>query len=135
MPSCQNYFGKVFAHLAAALAVSAASAEYSDLGSTIMHGNTVLVKFVVNLIILFGLMFVLFKTAPGSVFKYTSFVAFAFWIGQVFKPYWDKLEDRGDLRNILALTAGVFVGMMRLASTIIRICSDLAPIFLRAWPA
>jgi FtsH-binding integral membrane protein len=111
MSSCKYFFGKVFAHLAGALAVSAASAEYSDLGDTLLGNSSVLVKMIVNLVILFGLLYGTQLTTPGSFAKYAFFIAFAFWIGQCFKPYIDRLEDKGTLTRVLALTTGVFLGM------------------------
>lgn len=114
MPSCKNYFGKVFAHLAAALAISAASAETSNIGSTIYGNASVLIQFLGNLAIMLGLMFGVFLTRPGGVPKYAFFIAFAFWMGQILKPYVDKLDAKGALTRTLILTTGVFVGMMAL---------------------
>jgi FtsH-binding integral membrane protein len=114
MPNCKNYFGKVFAHLAAALAISAVSAETSDIGSTIYGNASVLMKFLGNLAILLGLMYGISITRPGGVPKYVFFIAFAFWIGQVLKPYVDRLDANGALTRTLVLTTGVFVGMMAL---------------------
>jgi FtsH-binding integral membrane protein len=110
-PSCENYFGKIFAHLGAALAVSALSAEYSDVGSALIKTDSILIQFVLNLVILIGLLFAVIKTKPGTLYKYTAFIALAYWIGQVSKPYWEKLQARGDLTKVLLLTTGVFAGM------------------------
>jgi uncharacterized protein len=114
MPSCDNYFGKVFAHLAGALAVSALSAETSNIGVTMYGDASVLMKFIGNLAIMFGLMYGVYVTSPGSLPKYAFFVAFAFWIGQVIKPYVMNLQDKGTLTRVLILTTGVFLGMMAL---------------------
>jgi FtsH-binding integral membrane protein len=114
MPSCTNYFGKLFAHLAAALAISAVSSETSNLGVTIYGNTSVLIQFLGNLAIMFGLLFGIYHTKPGGLPKYIFFGAFAFWIGQVIKPYVSRLKDKGTLTRILALTTGVFVGMMAL---------------------
>ena len=114
MPSCNNYFGKLFAHLAAALAVSAVSAETSNLGATMYGNSSALVKFIGNLAILFGLLLAIPAVKPGSVTKYVLFGALAFWIGQVLKPYVVKLQDKGTLTRVLILTTGVFLGMMAL---------------------
>lgn len=114
MPNCKNYFGKIFAHLAAALAISAVSAETSNIGAT-MYGNaSVLMQFLGNLAIALGLMYGVLFTRPGGVPKYVFFVAFAFWMGQVLKPYVDRLDANGALTRTLVLTTGVFVGMMAL---------------------
>ena len=63
---------------------------------------------------MFGLLFGIYSTKPGGLPKYVFFGAFAFWIGQVIKPYVSRLKDKGTLTRILALTTGVFVGMMAL---------------------
>lgn len=114
MPSCKYFFGKVFAHLAGALAVSAASAEYSNLGAELLPESSVLVKFIVNLALLFGLLCGVYMTQPGSIPKYAFFIAFAFWIGQTLKPYVDRLQDKGTLTRVLTLTTGVFAAMTAL---------------------
>lgn len=114
MPSCNNYFGKLFAHLAAALAVSAVSAETSNIGTTMYGNSSILIKLLGNLTIMFGLMYGMFITTPGSLAKYVIFAAFAFWIGQIIKPYVIHLQDKGTLTRVLILTTGVFLGMMAL---------------------
>jgi FtsH-binding integral membrane protein len=112
MPSCDNYFGKIFAHLGGALAISALSAEYSDLDESLLKGQSVLVKFMIHIVVLFALLFLVMSTEPGSPFKYVAFIALAFALGQVAKPYWDSLGKKGDLARVLTTTTGVFVGMM-----------------------
>jgi FtsH-binding integral membrane protein len=114
MPSCKNYFGKVFAHLAAALAISAVSADKSNIGANIYTGASELVQTILNLVILFALMYGVFMTKPGGVPKYAFFIAFAFWIGQTIKPLVKHLQQNGGLTRVLVLTTGVFVGMMAL---------------------
>ena len=114
MPSCNNYFGKIFAHLAAALAISAVSAETSNVGVTMYGDASQLIQFLGNLAIFFGLMYGVFLTAPGSIPKYAFFIAFAFWTGQLVKPYVEELEDKSALTQTLIMTTGVFVGMMAL---------------------
>jgi hypothetical protein len=114
MAACKYYFGKVFAHLAGALAVSAASAEYSDLGAQLLPQSSVIIKFVVNLVIALGLLYGVLLTPPGSIPKYAFFIAFAFWLGQTLKPYVERLEDKGTLTRVLALTTGVFAAMTAL---------------------
>ena len=110
-PTCDAFFGKIFAHLAGAMAVSAASAEYVDIGSKLMTGKLWL-DLLINLGILFGLLYAVKKTPTGSAVKYIAFAAFAFYFGQVFKPLVEKLKDRQLLTRVLAMTTGVFVGMM-----------------------
>jgi FtsH-binding integral membrane protein len=77
-------------------------------------GASRLVQFLGNLAILFGLMNGVFWTAPGGIPKYAFFVAFAFWVGQLIKPYIAELKDESALTQTLIMTTGVFVGMMAL---------------------
>jgi FtsH-binding integral membrane protein len=113
-PSCKYFFGKVFAHLAGALAVSAASAEYSNLSEQLLGGTSLLIHTLISLAILIGLLFGTQLTRPGGFAKYGCFIAFAFWIGQTLKPYVAHLQDKGTLTRILMLTAGVFAAMTAL---------------------
>jgi FtsH-binding integral membrane protein len=114
MAPCKYFFGKVFAHLAGALAISAASAEYSDLGAQLLGNSSVLIQIIVNLVISLALLYGTFLTQPGSIPKYAFFIAFAFWLGQTLKPYVERLEDKGALTRVLTLTTGVFVAMTAL---------------------
>jgi len=114
MPSCDYYFGKVFAHLAAALAVSAISAGTSNIGATMYGDASKLLKVLGNMVILIGTAYGIYATKPGGIPKYALFLFFAFWVGQVMKPYVLQLQDKGTLTRVLILTTGVFVGMMAL---------------------
>ncbi len=110
---CDNYFSKVFAHLAAALGVAAASAEYSNLGSAWLNRQTPLVAVLASLGIGIGLILSIYF-APGQPLQYAAFAAFAYWLGQTLKPYTQRLKDKKTLTRVLLLTMGVFVGMMAL---------------------
>jgi len=114
MSSCKYFFGKVFAHLAGALAVSAASAEYSSLGTQLMGQSSPLIQAIVNLGLLFALIYGTKITPVGGFAKYAFFIALAFWVGQVLKPYAQRLEDKGTLTRVLVLTSGVFLAMTAL---------------------
>ena len=111
MSACDFYFGKVFAHLAGALAISTVSAESID-ASAYMETGSKLLDVVLQLGILFALIWGIFITAPGSPLKYLLFVTFAFYLGQVLKPLFKKLEATDKLTQVLLMTTGVFVGMM-----------------------
>lgn len=110
MAPCDYYFGKTFAHLAAALAVASASAEYSNLGAAIKLPASPIVNLVISFVILLGTLFGVMLTPPGSI-KYVCFAAFAFWLGQTMKPLVKNLEDNNLLVRVLLLTSGVFVGL------------------------
>lgn len=112
MTNCSNYFGKVFAHVAAALGIAAGSAEYIDLLDQFIKSKSSLLSFFVNLVMLLVLLAGVFMTSPGSPFKYVFFVLFAFWIGQTIQPLVKKLEMKNKIKDVLILTIGIFLGMM-----------------------
>lgn len=111
--SCENYYGKVFAHVAGALGIAAVSAEYFDISGSLkqsfsMQILSIVLSLIVSLILLFGI----FWTEPGSTFQYVLFVAFAFWLGQSMHSMVSKLETKQKLKQVLILTVGIFLGMM-----------------------
>ena len=110
MPTCQNYLGKTFAHTGAALAIAAASAEMSDIGSQLFKGSPIM-NLIANVLIAIALIYAMMKAVPGGIPKYLFFVAFAFWMGQSLKPLVDRLQDKKQIQRILVLTTGVFLGM------------------------
>lgn len=112
-PQCNAFFAKTFAHMAGAMAVSAASATYSDVGD-IVKTNAVWKDFLINLIIVFVLLYAVILTPVGSVYKYVAFIAFAFFLGQVAKPLVRKLDQKDILARVFLLTSAILVGMMTL---------------------
>jgi FtsH-binding integral membrane protein len=70
------------------------------------------IDILINLAILIGLLYAVRVTPTGSALKYIAFAAFAVYFGQVFKPLVEKLKDKRLLTRVLAMTTGVFVGMM-----------------------
>lgn len=111
MAQCDQYYGKTFSHLAVALTIAATSAEYSDLGKSItVPGSpflSFLVSFAISLLLLFGVLW----TSPGNPLKYVFFLSFAFWMGQIVKPFVKNLEENKLLVRVLLLTLGVFIGL------------------------
>jgi FtsH-binding integral membrane protein len=114
MSNCSNYFGKVFAHVAAALGIAAGSAEYIHILDRFIKTKSSFLLFFANLAILLVLVVGVFFTSPGSPLKYVFFVLFAFWIGQSLQPLVQKLETKNKIKDVLFLTTGIFVGMMAL---------------------
>jgi FtsH-binding integral membrane protein len=112
-PTCDAFFGKIFAHLAGAMAVSAASAQYIDMGD-IFNFKNIWISLIINIIILILLLYLVFITPVGSIMKYGAFALFALWIGQILKPVVDKLEDKNLLIRVFSLTSIVFFTMMAL---------------------
>ena len=112
--SCNAYFGKVFAHLAGAMAVAAASAETVNITTDMLKGMSPFAVNIINAIITFLLLFGVMLLPPGSPLKYIAFAGFAVMIGQIIQPLVKDLVEKGSLTRILSLTTGVFVGMMAL---------------------
>ena len=112
MSNCNNYFGKVFAHVAAALGIAAGSAEYIHVLDRFIKTKGSFLLFFANLAILLVLLAGIFMTSPGSPFKYVFFVLFAFWIGQCLQSLVQKLETKQKIKDVLLLTTGIIGGMM-----------------------
>lgn len=111
MSVCDHYYGKVFAHLAGGMGITALSAEYSNLGSKLVPGSPVGSAFVllgISLALIFGMNYV----SPGGIMIYVLYAAFAFALGQTIKPLVKRVEQNHQLVHILTLTTGLFVGMM-----------------------
>jgi FtsH-binding integral membrane protein len=111
MSVCDHYYGKVFAHLAGGMGITALSAEYSNLGSKLVPGSPITSAFVllgISLALIFGMNY----AAPGGILIYILFAAFAFALGQTIKPMVRRVEQNHQLVHILTLTTGLFVGMM-----------------------
>jgi len=110
---CKNYYGKVFAHLAAVFGIASVSAEYINILPMVAISGSRLA----GIIIQFGLLILtlvgIFYTAPGFL-KYILFIAFALLMGQSIKPLVKKLEDNNRLVRILLITMGIFLGMTAL---------------------
>jgi FtsH-binding integral membrane protein len=95
------------------MAVAAASAEFLDTNAQLERAvDSKLVGTLLSVGIMFTLLFAVFLTRPGSPMKYAAFAGFAVMIGQTLKPLVARLQDTKALARILALTTGVFVGMM-----------------------
>jgi FtsH-binding integral membrane protein len=111
MSVCDHYYGKVFAHLAGGMGITALSAEYSNLGSKLIPGSPIGSAFVllgISLALIFGMNYV----EPGGMMIYLLYAAFAFALGQTIKPMVQRVEQNHQLVHILTLVTGLFVGMM-----------------------
>jgi len=111
MSVCDHYYGKVFAHLAGGMGITALSAEYSNLGSKLIPGSPIGSAFVllgISLALIFGMNYV----EPGGMMIYLLYAAFAFALGQTIKPMVQHVEQNHQLVHILTLVTGLFVGMM-----------------------
>jgi hypothetical protein len=109
--SCENYYGKVFAHVGGALGLATLSAEYVNVMKSLTDLHSPFLLFGVNVVILLGLLYGIHHTSPGPL-HYVLFVLFAGWIGQTVQPLVQKPETKQNIVRILALTTGVFLSMM-----------------------
>ncbi len=98
------------------MAVAAASAELLDTNKQIERAvGSKLFGILLSIALTFILLFaVQLWTRPGSPMKYAAFLGFALMMGQSLKPLVAKLQDTNTLTRILAMTSGVFFGMMAL---------------------
>ena len=95
------------------MAVAAASAEFLDTNTQLERAvDSKLVGTLLSVGITLTFLFAVFFVQPGSPMKYAAFAGFAVMIGQSLKPLVARLQDKNALARILALTTGVFVGMM-----------------------
>lgn len=89
-----------YLHLTGALALTAVSSE-----RTLLPGGTLLAA-----ILSFVLIFLLGFARPGP-YKYFLFATFSILIGQLLAPQVQTLEAKGQLREVLASVAGIFLAM------------------------
>jgi FtsH-binding integral membrane protein len=111
MSVCDYYYGKVFAHLAGGMGITALSAEYSNLGSKLVPGSPIASAFVllgISIALIFGMNY----ATPGGILIYVLYAALAFALGQTIKPMVQRVQQNHQLVHILTLTTGLFVGMM-----------------------
>lgn len=95
-----SHIGITYLHLTGALALTAVSSE-----RTLIPGSALL-----STIFLFVLLFLISFAQPGP-FKYFLFATFSILIGQIIAPQVKSLEAKGQLREVLASVAGIFLGM------------------------
>ena len=95
-----SHIGITYLHLTGALALTAVSSE-----RTLLPGGTL-----VAAILSFVLIFLLGFARPGP-YKYFLFATFSILIGQLLAPQVKSLEAKGQLREVLASVAGIFLGM------------------------
>jgi FtsH-binding integral membrane protein len=97
----------VYAHLAGATALTAVFAEIPVIPQTV-------VGVVLEVIVLLGLTFVLIGMSPGPL-KYVAFGVLVFVAGNLLSTLTQRLQGKGVLLKVLAMVAGVFLGMTALA--------------------
>jgi FtsH-binding integral membrane protein len=97
-----NFMGIVYAHLAGASAVIAASSKYPLTQNKWWP--------LISALLTFPLIFVLVALSPGPL-KYIVFAAFCALLGQSLTPLVDRLGEKKVLDDVLAMVVGIFVAM------------------------
>ena len=95
-----SHIGITYLHLTGALALTAVSSE-----TPILPGFALIAG-----ILTFVLIFLLTSAKPGP-YKYFLFAVFSILIGQMLAPQVKSLEAKGQLREVLASVAGIFLAM------------------------
>ena len=111
MPTCKYFIAKTFAHIAGGLTITAVSAQYPVLLDALVSnlgGFGVLILVILQ----FVCYFVLVAVPPNTIYKYIAAFVFVYIIGQITGPMVKALEKDNLLIRVLALTTGVFLGMM-----------------------
>jgi len=107
MPSRPEFMALTYLHLAGALGVTAVAAEYPLVKSS---GVEHLIIFILTIALIFPLVML-----PPGPLKYGLFATFAILFGQALAPLVAHLQDKGLIRQVLLMVAGIFVGMTALA--------------------
>ena len=90
-----------YLHLTGALALTAVSSETPV---SFPYVN------IINTILVFVVLFLIIGARPGP-YKYVLFALFSILFGQILSPVVQDLQARGQLREVLASVAGIFVAM------------------------
>lgn len=106
-PSRPEFMALTYLHLAGALGVTAVAAEYPLVKSS---GIEHLIVFILTIVLIFPLVML-----PPGPLKYGLFAVFAILFGQTLAPLVEHLQDKGLIRQVLLMVAGIFVGMTALA--------------------
>lgn len=101
----------VYAHLAGATILTGVAARYPVLP------QKNLIVIVLEIIAVIVISFTLLNISPG-LFKYIVFALYIFLLGNLFAPLTQILNEKDLLAKVLAMTAGVFLGMTALAFAI-----------------
>ena len=90
-----------YLHLTGALALTAVSSETPV---SFPYVN------IINTILVFVVLFLMMAARPGP-YKYLLFALFCILFGQILSPVVQDLEARGQLREVIASVAGIFIAM------------------------
>lgn len=113
-PTCKYYLAKTFAHLAGGLGVAAVSSQFpiaAYLPKSVGMGITI---FIISIVFLFFGITILTGLSPVSPYKYPLAIAMAVFFGQTMSSLIHRLDEKDILLDVLAMTTGVFTGMVAL---------------------
>jgi len=96
-----SFIGMTYLHLTGALALTAVSSETPV---SFPYVN------IINTILVFVVLFLMMAARPGP-YKYLLFALFCILFGQILSPVVQDLEARGQLREVIASVAGIFIAM------------------------
>jgi modulator of FtsH protease len=96
-----SHIGITYLHLTGALALTAVSSE-----TPVSIPGVTLIAAILSFVLIFLLTF----AKPGP-YKYFLFAVFSILIGQMLAPKVQSLEAKGQLREVLASVAGIFIAM------------------------
>ncbi len=99
----------VYAHLAGATILTGVASQFP----LIPQNNWLIILLEVLAILV--ITFILLSLSPGP-FKYGVFAVYIFLIGNLLSPLTQILDEKDLLAKVLAMTAGIFLGMTVLAS-------------------
>ena len=111
MPTCKYFIGKSLAHVAGGLAITAVSARYPIVYNALVS-STGAFAFIILALIQFALLFAIMSTTPNTIYKYSAWLLFVYFIGQLSASLVERLDEDNLLVRTLALTSGIFLGMM-----------------------
>jgi len=96
-----SHIGMTYLHLTGALALTAVSSE-----RPVSIPGITLIAVILSLVLIF-----LLNSAKPGLYKYFLFALFSISIGQLLSPSVQSLEASGQLREVLASVAGIFLAM------------------------
>lgn len=113
-PTCKYYLAKTFAHLAGALSITAVSSQFPIAAYLPKSVGVDIAIFITSMILLFFGIPILIGISPVSPYKYPLAIAMAAFFGQTMSSLIHRLDDKNTLLDVLAMTTGVFAGMVAL---------------------
>jgi FtsH-binding integral membrane protein len=113
MSRCKNFIAKTLAHVAGGLAITSISARYPVVYNALLSSTGVWAFLILGFLQI-GLLFAITIAPPNTIYKYSIWFLFVYFIGQLLSSYVHTIENDNLLIRSLALTTGIFFAMMLL---------------------